>query len=210
VSYGLSRNGYIPSAYESTDRRGVPWLGLLTAFVIGCVCFLPFPSWRSLVGLITSASVLMYAGAPLAMGVLRTKVPDADRPYRLPAARILGPAAFAVANLLILWSGWTTDYKLGVAILLGYVILTLNHVLHLNPVRPEFEVRSAVWLPVYLVGLGLIVYLSDFGPLKNPVFPLWWDMVAVIIFSCGIYYWAMRVALPEEKIRALIDRVPSA
>src|SRR4051794_2273767 len=35
VSYGLSRNGYVPKIYERTDRRGVPWVGLLTAFVIG-------------------------------------------------------------------------------------------------------------------------------------------------------------------------------
>src|ERR1700754_879996 len=204
VSYGLSRNGYVPSAYEQTDARGVPWLGLITAFIVGCICFLPFPSWRSLVGLITSASVLMYAGAPLALGVLRTKMPDADRPYRLPAARVLSPLAFTVANLLILWSGWATDWKLGVAILLGYAVLILNQVLKLNPVRPEFEVRSAVWLPVYLVGLGLIVYLSDFGPLKNAVFPLWWDMVAVAVFSVAIYAWAIRVALPTEKIEPLI------
>ena len=27
VSYGLSRNGYIPSAYEKTNARGVPWVG---------------------------------------------------------------------------------------------------------------------------------------------------------------------------------------
>ena len=86
VSYGLSRNGYVPAVYERTDARGVPWVGLLTAFVVGCVCFLPFPSWRSLVGLITSASVLMYAGAPLALGVFRSRLPDAERPYRLPAA----------------------------------------------------------------------------------------------------------------------------
>jgi amino acid transporter len=204
VSYGLSRNGYVPSAYEQTDKRGVPWVGLLTAFVVGCVCFLPFPSWRSLVGLITSASVLMYAGAPLALGVLRNAVPEADRPYRLPAARVIGPLSFAVANLLILWSGWTTDYKLGIAILLGYAILTLNHVLKLNPVRPVFELRSAVWLPVYLVGLGLIVFLSDFGPLQNPPLPLWWDMAAVAAFSVVIYFWALRVALPREKILALI------
>src|SRR5918911_1167052 len=113
VSYGLSRNGYVPSIYERTDSRGVPWFGLLTAFVVGCICFLPFPSWRSLVGLITSASVLMYAGAPLALGVFRSRLPDAGRPYRLPAARVFAPLAFVVANLLILWSGWTTDWKLG-------------------------------------------------------------------------------------------------
>jgi len=204
VSYGLSRNGYIPAAYEQTNERGVPWVGLLTAFVVGCICFLPFPSWRSLVGLITSASVLMYAGAPLALGVLRNAFPEAERPYRLPAAGVIGPLSFVVANLLILWSGWTTDYKLGIAILLGYAILILNHVLHLNPVQPVFELRSAVWLPVYLVGLGLIVFLSDFGPLKNPLFPLWWDMAAVAVFSLAIYFWALRVALPKPKIEALI------
>ena len=206
VSYGLSRNGYVPAAYERTDARGVPWVGLITAFIVGCICFLPFPSWRSLVGLITSASVLMYAGAPLALGVFRNRLPDAERPYRLPAARVLSPLAFAVANLLILWSGWTTDWKLGVAILLGYVILTLNHVLKLNPTRPQFEVRSAVWLPVYLIGMGLIVYFSDFGPTAHPVFPLWWDIVAVSAFCVAIYFWALRVALPTEKIETLIER----
>ncbi len=209
VSYGLSRNGYVPKVYESVDRRGIPWFGLVTAFVIGCVCFLPFPSWKSLVGLITSASVLMYAGAPLALGAFRRRLPDADRPYRAPVAPVLAPLAFAVANLLILWSGWTTDWKLGVAILLGYAILTLNHVLKLNPTRPQFEVRSAVWLPVYLIGMGLIVYFSDFGPTANPIFPLWWDMAAVTAFSLAIYLWAQRVALPAEKIEALIERGPA-
>jgi amino acid transporter len=180
-------------------------VGLLTAFVFGCVCFLPFPSWKSLVGLITSASVLMYAGAPLALGVFRSRLPAAERPYRLQGAPVLAPLASVVANLLILWSGWTTDWKLGVAILLGYVILTLNQILKLNSTTPQFELRSAVWLPVYLVGMGLIVYLSDFGPTSHPWFPLWWDMVAVALFSLLIYAWALRVALPADKIDRLIE-----
>jgi amino acid transporter len=206
VSYGLSRNGYVPTAYERTDARGVPWVGLLTAFVVGCICFLPFPSWRSLVGLITSASVLMYAGAPLALAVFRSRLPAAERPYRLPGAPVLAPAAFVVANLLILWSGWTTDWKLGVAILLGYVVLVVNRVFKLNPVTPQFELRSAVWLPVYLLGMGAIVYLSDFGPTAHPWFPLWWDMLAVALFSLAIFGWAQRVALPADRIETLIRR----
>jgi amino acid transporter len=206
VSYGLSRNGYVPTIYERTDRRGIPWFGLITAFVVGCICFLPFPSWRSLVGLITSASVLMYAGAPLALGVFRRRLPDAERPYRLAWAPVIAPLAFAVANLLILWSGWTTDWKLGVAILIGYVILVANQLLGLNPTKPQFEVRAAWWLPIYLVGMGLIVYLSDFGPTANPWFPLWWDIVAVVVFSLAIYYAALHVGLPTERIQRLIDR----
>jgi amino acid transporter len=204
VSYGLSRNGYVPSVYERTDRRGIPWFGLLTAFVVGCICFLPFPSWKSLVGLITSASVLMYAGAPLALGTFRSRLPNADRPYRMPAAPVLAPAAFAVANLLILWSGWTTDYKLGIAILIGYAVLAANRIFKLNPTTPVLDLRAASWLPVYLIGMGLIVYLSDFGPLKHPWFPLWWDMLVVAGFSLAIYFWALRVALPAAKIEATI------
>jgi amino acid transporter len=205
VSYGLSRNGYVPSIYERTDRRAIPWFGLVTAFVIGCVCFLPFPSWKSLVGLITSASVLMYAGAPLALGTFRRRLPDADRPYRVPAAPVLAPAAFVVANLLILWSGWKTDYKLGIAILIGYAILIANRIFKLNPHKPALDLRAAQWLPVYLVGLGAAVYLSDFGPMKHPWFPLWWDMLVVAAFSLAIFFWAMRVALSTEKIEELIE-----
>ncbi|WP_432937144.1 APC family permease [Kribbella sp. CA-253562] len=207
VAYGLSRNGYVPAAFERTTREGVPWAGLIAAFVIGCICFLPFPSWRSLVGLITSASVLMYAGAPLAFGVFRRRLPDAERPYRLPGGSWMSPLAFVVANLLILWSGWTTDWKLGVAILLGYVVLIGNRVFKLNPVTPELDLRAAQWLPAYLVGMGLIVYLSDFGPLTHPWFPLWWDMVVVAAFSLVIYFWAIAVALPTDRIEQMINQV---
>ncbi|MFE3181808.1 APC family permease [Streptomyces violascens] len=207
VSYGLSRNGYVPQVFEKTTRRGVPWPGLIAAFVIGCICFLPFPSWQSLVGLITSASVLMYAGAPLSFGVFRNRLPNADRPYRLPGGSWMSPLAFVVANLLILWSGWSTDWKLGVAILIGYVILIANRVFKMNPITPQLDLRAAQWLPAYLIGMGLIVYASDFGPLKHPWFPLWWDMLTVAVFSLIIYYWALAVALPTEKIQWMIDQV---
>jgi len=207
VSYGLSRNGYIPTIFERTNRRGVPWFGLIIALVMGCICFLPFPSWQSLVGLITSASVLMYAGAPLSLGAFRNRLPDADRPYTLPGASVISPLAFIVANLLILWSGWSTDWKLGVAILIGYVILIVNRVFGLNPIKPVLNWRAAQWLPVYLIGIGLIVYLSDFGPLKNPVFPLGWDMAVIALFSLIIYFWAMHVALTTEQITEIINDV---
>jgi amino acid transporter len=207
VSYGLSKNGYFPTVYESTDRRGVPWFGLLTAFVVGCVCFLPFPSWTSLVGLITAASVLMYAGAPLAFGVFRRRLPNAERPWRAPAGPVLAPLAFIVANLLILWSGWATDWRLGIAILIGYVILAATRLFGWNSRSPQLDLRAASWLPVYLVGMGVIVYLSDFGPLTNPVLPLWWDMAAVAVFSALIYYWALAVALPTERIEEMIGDV---
>ena len=86
LSFGLARNGYLPTAFERVNRRKVPVFGVIIATLIGVLFLLPFPSWSKLVGIVTSASVLMYAGAPIALGALRKQKPDLPRPYRLPAA----------------------------------------------------------------------------------------------------------------------------
>lgn len=207
VSYGLSRNGYVPTMFEWTNEKGVPWVGLIGAFVTGCICFLPFPSWQSLVGLITSASVLMYAGAPLSLGAFRKRLPHADRPYRLPAAGFMAPFGFTISGLIILWSTWDTDWKLGIAILIGYVILGISRVFHLNDKSPHLHWRSAAWLPAYIVGMGIITYISSFGPMKAPILGDYSGIAVVAIFSVAIYYWAMQVALPTEEIEEMVNEV---
>jgi amino acid transporter len=217
VSYGLSRNGYIPTPFLLTHSNGVPWVGLIAAFVTGCICFLPFPSWQSLVGLITSASVLMYAGAPLSLGVFRRRLPNAVRPYRLPMASVLSPLAFVISGLIILWSGWVTDWKLGVAILIGYAILALSRGLHLNDKPTHLNWRAASWLPVYLVGMGVIVFFSSFGPTRTLAngtttdpHQIWGDYTGILItavFSLVIYYWAMAVSLSGDEIEEMVNEV---
>ncbi len=207
VSYGLSRNGYVPTPFEWTNERRVPWVGLIAAFITGCICFLPFPSWQSLVGLITSASVLMYAGAPLSLGAFRRRLPNADRPYVLPAAEILAPLGFAISGLIILWSGWDTDWKLGIAILIGYVILAANLIFKWNDKPVNLNWRGASWLPAYLIGMGVIVFISSFGPLSNPILGDYLGIVVTVIFSALIYYWAMNVALSSEEIEEMVSEV---
>jgi amino acid transporter len=207
VSYGLSRNGYVPTPFEWVNERGVPWVGLIAAFVTGCICFLPFPSWQSLVGLITSASVLMYAGAPLSLGAFRRRLPDADRPYRLPMAGFMAPFGFTISGLIILWSTWDTDWKLGIAILIGYAILGISRVFNLNDKSPHLHWRSASWLPAYLVGMGIIVYISSFGPMDNPILGDYSGIAVTAIFSVTIYYWALQVALPTEEIQEMVNEV---
>ena len=101
VGYGLGRNRYFPQVFTRVNAAGIPWISLLVAFVAGLFFLLPFPSWHSLVSLVTGASVLMYAGAPLAMGAFRRQVPEADRPYRVPAGGVIAPLAFVIANMLI-------------------------------------------------------------------------------------------------------------
>jgi amino acid transporter len=209
VSYGLARNRYAPAALTWTDKRGVPWVGLICAFIIGLFFLLPFPSWHSLVSLITGASVLMYAGAPLSMGAFRRQVPDADRPYRLPGAAVLGPLAFIIADLLIYWSGWEVVWKLGVVLIIGYAVMGGFRIS--KKLRPPLQMKSAIWIPVWLIGLGIISWQGQFAggavkpPLNTANIPFWWDIVVVAAFSLGIYYWAMFSRLPREEMLALVN-----
>ncbi len=209
VSYGLARNRYAPQFFSRTTASGVPWIGLIFAFLFGLLFLLPFPSWHSLVGLITGASVLMYAGAPLALGAFRGQVPEANRPYRLPGAAVLAPAAFVVADLLIYWSGFEVVWKLGVVLVIGYVVIGISMAFDQN--RPPLDWKSAVWLPVWLIGLGIISWQGQYagGAVKPPLntnhIPFWWDMVAVAGFSVIIYFWAMATKLPKEEMVNLVE-----
>ena len=160
VSYGLARNRYAPQIFGRTNATGVPWVGLIFAFLFGLLFLLPFPSWRSLVGIITGASVLMYAGAPLSLGAFRGQVPDANRPYRMPAAAVLAPAAFVVADLLIYWSGFEVVWKLGIVLVIGYVLIGIS--MAFDKDRPPLDWKSAVWLPVWLIGMGIISWQGQF------------------------------------------------
>lgn len=208
VSYGLAKNGYAPKIFEKTDARGVPWFGLIIAFVTGILCFLPFPSWQKLVSFITSASVLMYAGAPLAYGVFADRLPHHERPYRLPGGKVIAPLSFVVANLIIYWSTWDTLWRLGVAIVLGYALLG-GYAWYATrkglPDAPRLDWKAAQWLPVYLLGMGVISWQGSFGGAGR--IALWWDILVVSAFSLAVYYWARTCASRTEEIERSIEEV---
>ncbi len=208
VGYGLARNRYYPQIFQRTDSRGVPWFSLIVAFLAGLLFLLPFPSWHSLVSLVTSASVLMYAGAPLSLGAFRGQVPDASRPYRVPAATVLAPLAFVLANMIIYWSGFETLWKLGICIVIGYVLIGIF--MARDPQRPPLDWRSAQWLPVYLIGMGIISWQGQYGPDNTFRIPFWWDMLIVAAFSLAIYYWAQATRLSREEMLNLVGRQAAA
>ena len=216
--FGLSKNGYVPEVLERTSMRSrVPILAILVSGVIGVIFLLPFPSWTKLVGVVTDASVMMYAGAPLAMGALRRQKPDLPRIYRLPAGRIVAPIGFMCASLIIYWTGWSIYSTLMVAMIIGYVIMGVSGVLGLNEGRTKFDLRSGFFVFPYLIGMGIISYLGQFsqpsagildgiGVFKTVLvggthdIPFYWDLAIVAAFSLAIYMIAMHFCLPESQV----------
>jgi amino acid transporter len=207
LSFGLSRDGYVPKLFLVEDERSdVPLWGAIMSGALGLLFLLPFPSWNKLVSVVTGAVVLMYAGAPLALGSMRRSQPEMDRPYRLPAAGLLAPASFVFATCIAYWSGWQTISTLMIALALGYGLMGGARSLHLDLDPPRIEWASAWWLFPYLVGLSVVSYLGNFGsggilggagPFKDVlvggrgVIPLWWDMACLAVLSLAVYAGAM-------------------
>jgi amino acid transporter len=223
LSYGLSKNGFVPTQFESVSASKVPVFGVIIATLVGVLFLLPFPSWAKLVGIVTSASVFMYAGAPVALGALRLQKPDIARTYRLPAAHILSPLAFAGAGWVILFSGWQTYSTLVVALLIGYALIAASYALKLNPNAAPMDWQAAQWIVPWIIGMGIISYLSAFGPggiiggigfFKNWLnqggtddIGLWGGIIASGVFSLIIYYLAIALRLPESKVDEYVAEV---
>jgi amino acid transporter len=202
VGYGLGRNRYYPSIFTRVDRNGVPWISLILAFVFGLVFLLPFPSWHSLVGLVTSASVLMYAGAPLSLGAFRRELPAWPRPYRIPVAVVLAPFTFFVANMIIYWSGFETVWKLGVALVIGYLLILMYF--SDNPTAPKLEWGRDWWIFAYLIGMGIISWQGQYGPENTFRIPNWWDFLVVFGWSMVVYFFAVSRRLPRLQMEELM------
>ncbi len=186
LAYGLGRSGLAPAALART-AGGLPWAALVATFAASAVLLLPGATWQQIVADLTSASAFMYAGAPLCLGAFRGQFPGQARPYRLPAASVLAPAAFAVASLVVYWCGWEVYWRVAIALVIGTAaLLVTRRPASLNP-------RAAGWLVAYVVGLGVLARLGQYG--GSGTIPLWWDTLVVALFSFAVYAWAMRTRL---------------
>lgn len=113
-------------------------------------------------GFISSATVLSFASGPLTLAALHKQLPKAKRPSKLPGGMIIAFLGFFSSNLLVYWTGWNTNYKLFLAVLLDFVMLGLNYVFnrteHLNRVNMAF--KADLWYIPWLVGLAIIFWMA--------------------------------------------------
>ena len=205
ISYALARTGYIPALFAKIGKKsGVPFVGVISSFVIGVIFFLPFPGWQTLVGFITSSITLMWAGVPISLGALRRQQPHANRPFRLKAAWLLAPLGFVVANMIVYWGGWNVDWKIFVAAALGFIIFGANYLATPKDKRLDLDLKSAAWVWPWFGGSAIISYLGTFSSPDKLIFglphiPFGPDIILVAAWSLLVYYIAMAVHLPADR-----------
>lgn len=195
LSYALGEEREMPSAFASTNKNGVPVVSILFGAVIGCLAFGPFKSWSALVNVVTGATAIMYAYAPVSLAALKRRDPGRTRTYQVPAPGLVLPAAFCSANLILYWGGFETTWKLSVAMLLGFVLFMIGAAK--AGTTAEGRASNSMWVWVWLAGQCAIGWLGRYGGGRS-MLPGWIDILVVVVFSLVIFYWAVNAALSKE------------
>ncbi len=219
LSYANARNGNAPQWLTRLNTRGVPVWSVVLMFVVGCIFFMPFPSWQLFIGFITSAFAISFGAGPVVVGALRRELPDQDRPFKLPGGDVLPILSFIGSSLLVFWSGWDINEKMLIALVLGYVVYIAYHFTAKIDL-PPMDFRSGAWFPVWVIGLMVISWLGDLdGDGKataglildggNGPLDLVWGPVVCAVFSIAVYYLAIANRLPAERVAGYVSHTPT-
>jgi amino acid transporter len=200
LSYAMGRNENAPRQLAATTRTGAPWVSLLLAFVVGLIVFLPFPSWQKLVGFVTGITVLSFGSGPLVLVAMRKQLPGQERPYRLPGGHVIPFLAFWGANMIIYWGGWATDWRLFVAVAIGFVVLAIFVAYEKARGRslPAMDWRAGAWIVPWFVLLLISSLLSPYGGPAKAWSNEGWGFLAEFVVSVIIYALAYYVRLSPE------------
>ena len=205
----LMANGQLgagPAGLAKLSSQGVPWVGVLVMWAVGCLFLLPFPAWQKMVEYITSITVLTYGLGPVVLLCLRRNAPNAERPFRLKGAYVLAPISFILSNWIIYWAGFTTNSILFILIAVGFVVYALYY--HLVAKRPssEFGWRYIAWVLPWFGGMWVLSGLGDIGDGLG-VLPFVPELIVIAIWSLFVMWLAMATTLTRPETEAVIKNI---
>jgi len=208
LGYTMAKNGNAPQSVASLTKSGVPWVSTIITFVISLIMLLPFPSWQQLVGLVTSATVMSFGAGPLAHAALRRSLPDRPRPFRLGGGDVIPFLAFFSSNMIIYWTGWSTNAKFFLIIVLGFVVMAIFMATKTIDTSKMDWKAGATWIVPWLAGLALISYLGDLDGGLGVFAGVPMGFVVNLVWSAVIYAIAVRMRLPKERVEEIIETTP--
>lgn len=205
LNYAMSKNRYAPQFLLKLNSKGVPAVAVLFNFIVGLFLFLPFKGWQALVSFQSVAIVLAYAIGPISLLALRDQVPNLTRPFRLPLAKPMSLATFYVCNLLIYWTGWEIIWRLMISIVVGFIVLIAYQWSQKHHLENS-DMRAAIWLIPYFIGMSVISYLGNFGGGLG-LLSFGMDFMVIALFSLIILAAAYRSRLPAAVTQKILETV---
>jgi amino acid transporter len=157
VSQALALHGAAPDVFRRLSPRGIPATTTFVCFAVGCLFFIPAPSWYQLVSFISAAGVLTFLMGSASLSSLRRTAPDLARPFKLRWAALWSPASFTCSVLVIYWSGFSTLVTLLVTVFAGLPLFAVY-----TAARRAW-VTSALAMPLSAVFLIVWIYVNAAG-----------------------------------------------
>ena len=191
LTYAMSKNKYFPMYLQKTNDNHAPARAIILNMIIGCLFFLPFPSWKNMVGFLVSCLVIGYIVGPMALMALAQT--DQKLFGSIPnwVINCICLLAFYICNLIIFWTGWNVILNVLVLFVIGYVVLLFkiifNKIYNQEDIF-KLNIKRGCWVIIYMLGIAIISYLGSFGGHNN--IPFGWDFVIILFFSFGVYMLA--------------------
>ncbi len=135
----------------------------------------------------------------------------------MPLPKVLLPAGFAFADLLIYWTGWDFMWKLDVMIIVGFILFFIGAAVKKTDALTKMA--HAVWIAPWLIGLTILSSMGRYGAWgpkdvdghnwlsrNHDFLPSSWDLLVIVLFSIAIYYWALACVMKQADVDAAIER----
>lgn len=193
MTYALAAERELPQILRRTNAKKVPYVAILVSAILGCLSFVVFKSWSSLVIIVTGATSFMYSLAPIALASLLANDVHRRRTYRAPIPAALLPTAFIFTNLIVYWGGFEATWQLALLLLggLGIFVILVRRSGHLDPLY----LRAVVWLVPWVAAQVIIGWLGNYGTAPLHLIPNGIDALVVAGISLVIFYWSKAVSL---------------
>ena len=202
VSYAMSKMNFLPRKLSQFNKYGIAYISLIFIFCLSVIYLMPFPSWQSLVGIITSSIVFTYILGPVSLMSFRKLTPNLKRPFYLPFAAIISPIAFIIGSLIIYWSGFGVLWKLFIGIAVGCIIFIIK-----DYKKKDFKRNflPGLWFLFYIITIIILSYLGskNFGGINILKFP--YDVIAVIIASLIYYAISIQTFIKTDEIKMILE-----
>lgn len=190
ILFGMALNNHLPPFFLKLNRHKIPYVTLYINFFVGCLSFLPFPGWQKMVAFLSSASILSYGAGPICLLAMRKLQPSLHRPFKLSWSLACSHIAFFVCNLMLYWCGFSTIWKLCLALGVALIISLVYQKKSLFDCS-----RSLYWFLTYMCTLLVLSYVGSFGGLGLLKFPS--DILVILPFSVLTLY-ASQYCLTEQ------------
>jgi amino acid transporter len=201
ILYGMAENKHLPAFFLKLNRHKIPYVTLYINFLVGSLSFLPFPGWQKMVAFLSSASILSYGAGPICLLAMRKLQPNMHRPFKLSGSMVISHFAFFVCNLMLYWCGFSTMWKLCLALGIA-LVLTLAF-----QRKSIFNCsRSLYWFLAYMGILLGLSYIGSFGGIGLLTFP--GDIFIILPFSVITLYCSQYCLGEQDYDYSLVESEP--